>query len=260
MRKHLKRLLVRLGYFTRPAFLIIGAQKGGTKSLRGYLITHPGVINTAEMSEIHFFDKARAYQRGLAHYHRYFPYPHQARGKLAFDNTPNYLAIAAAAGRIHAYDPALRLICILRDPVERAFSAWNMLHDKGRDDTAFAERAAADMRRLEAGEMDDDLAMSPVGHGLYHVHLTRYLALFPRSSLLVLESSALRANPNAELRKVTDFLSIADYRWDTAVERHIGSYQDALDPLTAARLAAFYRPHNERLYRLLDHDFGWTAS
>ncbi|MEW5989208.1 MAG: sulfotransferase domain-containing protein, partial [Chloroflexota bacterium] len=118
-------LLAAVGRRLKPTFLIVGAQKSGTSALFRYLARHPCVAAPAE-KELHFFDQEANYRQGPLWYHLHFP---QRTGPaVTFEATPYYLAYPQAAERIHHYDPSLKLIVLLRNPIERAYSAWNMVY------------------------------------------------------------------------------------------------------------------------------------
>ena len=81
----------------------------------------------ARKKEIRYFDQDILYRSGEAWYHSHFPLPHRlGRRRVTFEATPEYLYYPGAAERILSYDPRLKLVVVLRDPVERAFPAWNM--------------------------------------------------------------------------------------------------------------------------------------
>lgn len=257
--RKLKIWLAQRGYHTRPAFMVIGAQKSGTKALRQYLVAHPQITQTAHVNEIHFFDNDAQYARDIAHYHRYFPLPFQlGAGNVTFDNTPDYLATPQVPARIHAYDPAIKLIAVLRDPVKRAFSAWNMYRQQGSEARDFATCVQEDIARIQAG--DTGLHASPVGHGLYAEQIERYLQYFDRAQLVILHSDDLRHATQPTLDRVIAFLELSPYRWPASQldPVHVRQYGQSMDSDTRAALRAFYRPYNATLFDLLGRDFGWN--
>jgi len=137
--------------YSRPAFLIIGAQKAGTSALHHYLAQHPN-IKRPKKKEIDFFSPEAVkgwcdhpdyallsaaaegdfyqpdfYTRATRWYGCQFPPPHElGPGCITYESTPNYLYFPAVAKRIAKYNALIKLIVLVRDPAERAFSAWNM--------------------------------------------------------------------------------------------------------------------------------------
>jgi hypothetical protein len=289
--ERLKTFAIRAGYHSRPSFLVIGAQKAGTTALYYYLAEHPRIVPSRD-KEIGFFapelfadwpehpnhrilctptgtsfDDSRSYRRAAAWYHGQFPWPHElGRGRLTFEATPEYLYYPRAAKRIFDYDPNMKLIVLLRDPVERAFSAWNMYRSYGgyRPFIYATKRETRDFESAIQAELDelrtDEIPRDPgyVRRGLYHEQLARYFQLFDRRQILVLDSADLRTSTAAVINQVAGFLGVPEHRregeWQPVL---VGGYDPAIPEPGLSVLREFYAPHNEELYRLLDRDFGW---
>ncbi|MFL5494195.1 MAG: sulfotransferase domain-containing protein [Gemmatimonadales bacterium] len=277
--------LIRLGYCSRPKFLIIGTQKGGTVALRKYLARHPDIV-PARKKEIGYFDQDILYRRGDSWYHGHFPLPHRlGRRGVTFEATPEYLYYPKAAQRIFSYDPDLKLIVLLREPIERAFSAWNMFRTLRYEhpDYLRAILPECDQMLREAivqmlssdpfpefdeavrdeinGMVANNSALEPsyVRRGIYHEQLLRYLRCFAREQILILESARLRRDLANVLPEVVQFLGLPEYtgyRVDQSLF-HVGQYEHRMADETRAFLGEFYKPHNEKLWELLGRDFGW---
>lgn len=281
-----KQAIVRCGYFSPPSFLIIGAAKCGTTALHAYLSLHPN-IRPAWDKEVHFFDQDISYRRGYAWYHTRFPLPFRlARGAVTFCATPDYLFVPQCAERIYGYNPNLKLIAVLREPVERAYSFWNMLRNfyerhLGRPildqasrldppiHQAYRELFAADRfpsfeewvdRELETPP-DAFVARQPnlVRYGLYDEQLRRFYRWFKRKQILILDHNQLRESTRKVLDQVTDFLGLARHDWDRRIEQKVFKqhYSAELNQATRVWLGAFFQPHNQALGKLVGHDFGW---
>ncbi|MGH6901037.1 MAG: sulfotransferase family protein, partial [Geminicoccaceae bacterium] len=180
-----------------PNFLVIGAQRAGTSLLHQILLAHPEVYVPVERKEVHYFD--RYFERGLAWYQGYFPAGDAAgRYRAIGEITPDYLAAAEAPARIHALLPECRLVVILRNPVDRIHSWYQ-----------HARRSRNERRDFATFLDEEPLAL---GAGLYHRHLLRYLALFPREALLVVVYEELLRDPGRELGRLTAFLGV-DMIW-----------------------------------------------
>jgi len=285
--------LIRMGYHSKPGFLIIGAQKAGTTSLYYYLSEHPNIVpgyekeigffspelfeNWPENPKHHilcirkgddFFDP-RPYPKAAAWYHSHFPLPHELGWqRITYEATPEYLYYPEVAARIHKYSPTIKLIALLRDPVERAFSAWNMYCSFGngnyrpftyaprRETRGFDEAVQAELDIMQS----DPAVLDPgyIRRGLYFEQLTQYFKIFECDQILILDSNELRTKASSVVEKVFDFLGLPGYRHTGEWPSHIvGTYQIQLSGKTLRLLREFYKPHNERLYQLLDHDFGW---
>lgn len=190
-------------YQSRPAFLIVGVEKGGTTALHAMLLRHRRIAG-ASTKEIHFFDNDQWYGRhdAILQYHSHFPRPHRAPwGTLLFEATPAYFYHCDAATRIHRYDPRIKIIVVLRDPVERALSAWKMYHHQFRsgyfsqwhDQRSFAEAIELELQEIEHCNVRNN-RIAYVKKGVYVEHLSRYLSQFPANQILILESTALEAS------------------------------------------------------------------
>lgn len=229
-----------------PDFLIVGAQKAGTTSLFYYLDSHPSIAG-ARPKEVHYF--TRHYQRGESWYRKHFALRRRA---LAFEATPAYLAVPEVAQRIHRDLPGVRLIVILREPVSRAWSHYKHNLRKGRETRSFEVAVQADVDAWEREGLpfdydDSRLAFAYVRRSIYSEQIQHYLRLFP--DLLLLRAKDLFVNTQATLDQVTDFLGVHRFRLQDAQAANAGTYDDAC-PIRR-ELTQFFRPHNERLTRIL---------
>jgi len=281
-----KQIAVCCGYASRPSFLIIGAAKSGTTALHAYLSLHPH-IRPAWDKEVHFFDQDVSYRRGSSWYHTRFTLPHRlARQAVSFCATPDYLFVPQCAERIYRYNPNLKLVAVLREPVERAYSFWHMLRNfhechQGRPILNQAARFDPPIRRdyrqlFAAGRfpafedwVDRELAAPPnaflarqpnlVQYGLYHEQLRRFYQWFKPDQILILDHQQLMQNTRAALDQVTDFLGLSRHDWDGRIEHKVGKqdYSIELKAATRRRLQRFFQPHNRALGKLTGLEFGW---
>jgi hypothetical protein len=273
----------------KPDFLIVGAQKSGTTALQSFLNQHPR-IKCAERKEVGFFNRDKCYQQGAAWYTRHFPRPSWP-GTLLFEATPVYLYYPFVAERIFRFDPLIKLIVLLRNPVDRAFSAWNMfrqLHSDEENKAATIKEYFADanpevvgplldlLNRSEfpdfehcVGEELDALAagrpqaLEPgfVRRGLYGEQLERFYRLFPSENILVLESEQLKTLWAESLDRVARFLGLAKAAWGgtASKDRHVRQYVSRMSGETRERLREFFQPHNLKLYAMLGCEFAWDC-
>ena len=285
LRQKLKSVAVRIGLHTGPSFLIIGAQKCGSTALYKYLRQHPLIVTSTD-KEMNYFAQDRLYDRGRQWYHEQFPTRlSMPSGGVSFEATPEYLYYPQCPPRIRDYKATLPLVVLVRDPVERAYSAWNMARgwyhngdsvlravtpkfddvriEKFRRllalpefpdfDTAIRE----EMDRMDGVPIGEDFGW--VRRGLYALQLRRYLELFPRSQILVLHSRRLRSDRVAVLNEVTKFLGLPRHDWADAdlTLQHEGRYSQEDSSPMQGLLREFFRPHNEQLYELMGTDLGW---
>jgi hypothetical protein len=255
----LKRLVDPLRPRLVPSFIIIGAQKAGTSALFKMLARHPQVL-APEVKELHFFDNDTNYAKGPAHYRAQFPLVPRGGGKVTFEATPAYLFAERAAERLHAHLPDARLVAILRDPVKRAYSAWNMFRDFANnpvhghlhDARSFAQAVEDELSGREVPWEHRYLA-----RGHYATQLRRYFDLFGRDRVLVVPYRDLRDDPQAVLQRVCAHTGLQPHAFDPQALRtkdNVRGYPEPLDPVLAERLYAYFAPHADALRALLGTD------
>jgi hypothetical protein len=202
-------------------FLIAGVQKAGTSALFDYL-GEGGDVALSRVKETHFFDdEALDWSRpdyGL--YHAQFEPP---AGRPCGEATPIYSYWPGCLERICAYNPAMKLILVLREPVARAWSHWRMEFARGAETAPFAWCVREGRQRLfEAEPWGHHREFSYVERGFYGEQVERILSLFARDRLLVLAAEALRADPGASLAQVRRFLGLAERTAPAPREVHVG--------------------------------------
>ena len=184
-------------------FIGIGAQKSATSWLHDVLSEHPDIL-ASDLKELNFF--TANYDRGHKWYEHHFveAKPAQKCGECS----PTYFFSHAAPIRAKTYNPDMRLIAVLRDPVRRAYS--NHLHEirKGHipSDTSFEDALSANPAYIEQGR--------------YAANLSRWLESFDREALLVLLAEDIQVDPDSAFRAVCRHLGVtAEVRPDTLNER-----------------------------------------
>lgn len=233
-------------------FVIVGVQKGGTTALFDYLGGYPDIA-LPEVKELHFFDDdGQDWSRpDYAAYHACFPDP---AGRPCGEATPIYAYWPHSLERIAAYNPAMKLIVVLRDPVERAWSHWRMEYARGVETHPFAWCVRQGRQRLfDADPWGHHREFSYVERGFYGEQMERLLGLFPRAQVLVLRSDELRADPATALAATRAFLGLPAAPPPTHRDVHVGRQMDFPSQLTAddiAYLRRVYGPDSERLAAL----------
>ena len=252
-----------------PDFLIIGAQRGGTTSLFNYLAGHPAVAAVRD-KELHYFDLNLSAGRGW--YQAHFPL-RLARAQRVGEATPMYLFHPAAPQAVQTLLPRVKLIALLRNPVDRAYSHYQLERRAGRqgiESLSFADAVAAEQERLAGGvdRLQTDPAspsfvamhFSYLARGLYVDQLQAWRRFFPAGQMLILRSEDFYERPAVIFRQVLDFLDLS--AWEPAAYRPFnqisGQTADFSEkPAVFGELAAFFRPHNRRLTDFLGRDMGW---
>ena len=249
-----------------PSALIIGAQRSGTTSLFNYLAQHPDVLPPLG-KEIHYFDLH--YGRGVRWYRGRFPFSARLRGgALTIDASPYYLLHPLAPERAAQLLPDVKLVAVLRNPVDRALSHYQHEVRDGRESLSFAEALDREPERL-AGE-EERLRREPgyysynhhrytyTRRGRYLEQLRRWVQHFPRSRLLVLQSERLFREPAAVSAALYDFLGLRPYRLEQYTTFYQGNYERAMPAELRARLNACFEPYNRELYQWLGEEFDWA--
>ena len=238
-------------------FVIAGVQKGGTTALFDYLGDYPDVARS-DVKEVHFFDDETQDWTGpdYAAYHARFPPPD---GRPCGEATPIYSYWPNSLERIAAYNPAMKLILVLRDPVERAWSHWRMEHARGAEAEAFSWCIRQGRQRLfDAEPWGHHREFSYVERGFYGEQMERLFGLFSRQQVLVLRSEDLLADPTPALTGVRAFLGLPPAAALAPRQVHVGPTDLPADlaAADAAHLRAVYSADDARLATLTGLRFG----
>ena len=200
-----------------PDYLLIGAAKSGTTAVARYLQQHPDVFLT-EPKEPRYFAFAgsslempglpkwmrREYYTDEASYLRL--YAGAAGRKAAGEASVSYISEAGTAERIHARAPEVKILAILRDPVERAYSNFLFLRSRGLEPIAdFEEALAAEERRKREGWISWFYYQ---GKGMYGEQLARYYRVFDRAQIRVWLYEDLKRDPAGLMREMFGFLGV----------------------------------------------------
>lgn len=252
-----------------PDFVVLGTQKAGTTYLY-HLLTHHPHVETVASKELHFFDNN--FELGVEWYRECFPTPEWKDGRLTVtgEATPYYLFHPHAARRMAEVVPGARLIVLLRNPVDRAYSHYQMIARKGVELRTFEEAVEAEVGMLRGetkGALEHEQHAGP-GHqlysylsrGVYVDQLRRWAEFFDREQMLVLKSEDFFERPAETLEIVLGFLGLqGGVSADKEVfgKRNEGRYERGIDPGTRQRLETLFGPHNERLYEYLGVDLRW---
>lgn len=182
-----------------PDFVVIGAEKAGTSSLHLYLSDHPAIYMPA-VKEVRFFDLDQNHARGLEWYRQFFAHGRPSGARVLGEASPGYLHFPRAAGRMRAAIPDARLIAVLRDPVQRAYSHhWNRVRG-GLERRPFAQ--------VVADHLDGREASPIVEIGRYADHLERFFAVYPRERLLITFTDRLQRERAQVCAEIFAFLGV----------------------------------------------------
>lgn len=226
-----------------PDFIIVGAEKGGTIALWENLNRHPGVYlpidrESATPREIHFFDDN--WERGLDWYRARFDRPELVQG----EKTPAYMADRQVHARMGESVPDAKLLFLLREPCQRAYSSWNMMR-----------QLPADHWNHTDLEFEAALQKIPklIERGRYIEHIESLLMHYPRSQCHFVVSERLRDDPEREMQDILDFLRVQAFSGDWR-RYHERPYVEPMNSETRLRVMDFYAPLNRRLFEFLGEE------
>lgn len=256
-----------------PNFIIIGGVRCGTTSLYYDLCQHPSILS-ATYDEIGFFDSN--YHLGLNWYRSMFPTKFEISSIkkkqnlcITGEDTPFYFWKKSAAKRIAELLPNVKLIVILRNPIDRAHSEYQWTLKSGGekiDDRiiSFEEAIEDELGRIESAKEDGVVKdytslikhQSSLTKGIYADQLQIWFNRFPRDQILVIRTEDLSKEPEQTLNDVFSFLGLPNYKIKNMQKQKIGHYPPMKDN-TRKFLIEFFRPHNERLYKMMNRNFEW---
>jgi hypothetical protein len=257
-----------------PGFLVVGAQRCGTTSMFQLLSQHPAVF-TAIMprKEMHYFDLA--YDRGLAWYQGHFPLTARARltgyrtgtTPVAFEATPYYIFHPLAPERIARDLPGVKLLVLVRDPVERAYSEHTFRVRRGYETEPFERALELEDARLH-GELERlvaDPAYITHSHR-YHAYRTRghyadqlehLERLFGRERIHVVDSGEFFTDPGPVYDRILEFLGLPNRGHPAFGSGGVRPGSSSMSETTRAALEEHYRPYDERLTAWLGREPSW---
>ncbi len=252
-----------------PDFIVIGAMKCGTTSFYHLLVQHPHVEPAAN-KELHYFDMF--FDEGVEWYRRCFPAPRWRDGRrtITGEATP-YLGDPPVPERMARVVPQARLIALLRNPVDRAYSNYHQMVRNGWEPRTFEEVVEETMeaevtwppREDIAFAHDEDRAMIDrarkgyLANGVYVDQLLYWSEFLDREQTIVLKSEDFFERPAETLKLVLDFLGLPGWEPEAWEIRRKGDYEQEMNRATRRRLEEYFEPHNQRLYDYLGRDLGW---
>jgi hypothetical protein len=234
-----------------PDFAVIGAAKAGTTFFYHLLTQHP-LVEPAVFKEPHYFDLVFD-DEGVDWYRRCFPRPKLKEGRwtITGEASPGYLFHAHAPERMAGVIPQARLMALLRNPVDRTYSAYHWRIRNGQETRTFEEAVEASF----ADPHEKHLYKS-----IYVDHLQRWAEFFPREQMLIIKSEDFFENPKETVKLSLDFLGLPAWEPEASQlgdKRNTGEYEEGMSPAIRERLEEYFEPHNKRLYEYLGRDFGW---
>jgi hypothetical protein len=255
-----------------PGFLIVGAQRCGTTSMYRTLSQHPDVLKAVLHKGVHYFDMN--YDRGMGWYRAHFPLRAAARrpglaaggSALTFESSPYYMFHPLAANRIAIDLPDVRLLVLVRDPVERAYSAHAHELARGFESEPFPRALELEDERLRGESEHMTLDPSYLSHshqhhaylarGRYAEQIDRLESIFGSDRLHIVDSGDFFTEPEPVYDGVLDFLGLRRHEYPE-FERHNARPRSPMPEPLRARLDEYFLPFDEKLTRWLGRTPSW---
>lgn len=236
--------------------MVVGTQKGGTTTLDGYLRLHPAIC-MASKKEVHFFDDDRYFVHGKVDYGAYHSFfdPRPSH-RLLGETTPSYMYWLDAPRRIWEYNPDIKLISVLRNPSNRAYSHWNMQRDRGRDTRSFWVAIHNEFDKTKQSLPLQNRPYSYIGRGFYAEQIRRLRSYFPETQILILKSEAFWQTPSESLDSIWSFLGVDSLGGSESLIKHARPYISSM----TRREREYLRDTFEYDIRQLERMLGWDCS
>ena len=252
-----------------PNFFVIGGVRCGTTSLYHYLGQH-NCIKQAAYDELGYFDDN--FHLGLNWYRSLFPtkfmqkkIESEYKKFLTYDVTPFYIYNPLVVDRIFKFSPNAKIIAVLRNPIDRAYSNYNAkMQDEGDTKTTFEEIINPEIEIIEKNKknMDDHAFLVDtfyellLARGFYAKQLEYWFKKFPRKSILLISSENFANKTTETLSRIFDFLEIPNQEITDLTKQNTIAYPK-MNNSTRDFLVDYFKPYNEKLFELLGERFDW---
>ena len=251
-----------------PDFLVIGAKRCGTTSLYQHLPEHP-CISKSPHDNMGFFNDN--FHLGVNWYKSFFPTTftrNKIKSKfgdfLAFDVTTKYMEEESTANNVYQTKPNMKIIIILRNPVDRAYSQYHLSVRQTAERRSFEDVVEENMNRLNK-ESHEHYKIKPkfsakednyLKKGLYALQLRYWLKIFPRENILIVSTEEFESNQQIIYNKIFEFLNISKFEVKNTKKMQKGNYPP-IKSETRNLLLDYFRPHNHELFELINMEFDW---
>ena len=253
-----------------PDFLVIGAKRCGTTSLYQHLSEHP-CISRSPRDNIGFFNEN--YHLGINWYKSLFPtvfYKKKMESKnkhcLFFDVTSTYMEEELTAKNVYEVNPNQKIIVILRNPVDRAYSHYHVNVKEKSEKRSFEDAIFEEMNRIKSERIIQNKnknlrVFTPnnihyLKKGFYALQLKSWFKIFPREQILVLSTEEFQEDQNLIYKKIFDFLNIPNMKIKSTEKMEKGNYIPMKHD-TRNLLLDYFRQCNHELFELINSEFDW---
>ena len=261
-----------------PNCLIIGVGKGGTGALLEFLSKHPQIVRNMKIEEYHFFSEN--YQKGLKWYRERMPY--SLTGQIVFEKSPDYFWKPQVPGRVFKFNPNIKLLLIVRDPVHRAISEYAMRKEG-------YEKRNKSLEDLDKPFPSFEAIWTRYLRWHYDTSIQNWLKFYKLEQIHIIDSQKFSENPVPDLKNIESFLNINHYFSDElfvlnstkgfycfketgvpvgqadetnsmkCLRQGKGRKHPNISSSFIAELRRVCRPHNQRFFNLTGRYFEWES-
>ena len=265
MYKMLKHYGVK-NYFTKSEgiidFLIAGFQKTGSTSLHNYLIQHSN-LESAWTKDLHFF--SYAYHKGIDYYHSSFRF-NKNKKVLTFESGVDYILHPSSMRRINQYNPEMKIIICLRNPIDQVYSRYNHKITIGEEIQSLEDAISSDddRKKLHLARLENNI-YNYVVHPIilpylymaqYSTHLKNAFKEIPKERFFIVDSNELKNNTQKTVDGVFEFLGLERKEINIKfLNSH--EYKEKMLSETRQKLKEYFTPFNEELEIMLSRKFNW---
>ncbi len=245
-----------------PSFIIIGPMKTATSALYEYINKHPQVLPCIE-KEIHFFNNSYKYPHGKDWYLAHFPLIPEDKHFITGEASPGYI-VNNVQRRVFEMFPKVKLIALIRNPVERAFSHYQHNVKHGFERRSFEDAVSSELEVLKSVKDPAEAAKKwqwgvHPGYlliGFYYYFLKQWLDIFPKEQILIINNQDLLVDPSATMKQVFEFLELPERLESEYPKYYSGSYNPIEDEMRQT-LSDVFQPHNQKLEEYLKLNLNW---
>jgi len=255
---------------TLPDFIFFGGTRSGVMTLTKYVQEHP---NIQTIRNIHFFEYV--YANNIQWYKRHFPtkfykkyYEMTNKQKLFVgESTGTYLFHNDVPKRIHQHIPKIKLIVMLRNPIKSCYSKYNHYRNEGLESSSFEDAIEMEFKRMEILEkniklksnnpdLDNFVNFNYLRHGHYAEKLENWFSEFPREQILILTNDEFNSDMDNTLKTTFEFIGLPNFHVKNKIAHNVGKYLPMKES-TKEMLIDYFKPHNQKLYKILGRDLNW---
>lgn len=222
--------------------------------MNAYLREHPEIC-MANIKEVHYFDNEEHFANGrpdYSEYHSFFS-PNETH-KVLGEATPIYMYWERAPKRIWEYNPEMKIIILLRSPIDRAYSHWNMERSRDADALSFWDAISREQERCREALPLQHRVYSYMDRGFYLKQLKRIWEFFPREKVLIVKQNDLKRQPDETIGRICEFLQVSKMENIVPKKVHVRAYEQPMSQREREYLRSVFEEEIKELERALNLD------